>query len=181
MYLWIGLGIEDAASGRIREYCRAANAYGVSEVAFSLPQHISLKTSFQTDRYTEIIEYLKKKYGNMRRFCVEREGIERISGIIWLKIKENAVLRGMHDGLNRELADNFGIGMSGYDGEGFTFHSTLFFAPDDLYGIDALFERIKNDIFCDENIFIDKIYFGISESGRAGDYRVTDIIELNDA
>ena len=46
MYLWIGLEIEEKEKNKIRTYCKKVNKAKVNEQSFTLPQHISLKTSF---------------------------------------------------------------------------------------------------------------------------------------
>lgn len=46
--------------------------------------------------------------------------------VIWLDILETNQLIEMHNTLNKELNNKFNIPLSGFDGEKFQFHSTLF-------------------------------------------------------
>lgn len=54
MYLWIGLGLVSLEEASLRDFCRSKNPIGIPDAALLLPQHISLKTSFETERYREI-------------------------------------------------------------------------------------------------------------------------------
>ena len=59
MYIWIGCKLPEEFEQEIRSICLAKNQeIGLDPVAFSLPQHISLKISFETERHEEILEEL---------------------------------------------------------------------------------------------------------------------------
>lgn len=178
MYLWIGLGMKKAEAEQTRTHCRRKNLDGVDEVAFALPQHVSLKSSFQTEQYEEIVAYLKDKYKALHKLTLEVEGVAQVPGIIWLKMKENDLLRNMHNDVNSDLLQRFGVPLTGFDGEGFAFHSTLFFDPDAPEKVAELFESLRNDAFYSQTITIDSMYFGISPNGKAGAYSVIDTFEL---
>lgn len=178
MYLWIGLGIEQQEETKIRTYCKTINTGAVNEASFTLPQHISLKASFETEKHQEIIAYLKSKYRNLEKFPLEVEGIQQLPGVIWLKIKETATLRKMHNELNHELSERYAVGLTGYDGESFIFHSTLLFDPDNTVKVKELFNRMCGDRFYSKHILIDRLYFGTSPSGKAGTFTVVDDLEL---
>ena len=60
MYIWTGLVFNKNDEMKIRKICKKVNYdYNVSEQSFTLPQHISLKTSFYAENYIEIINYMK--------------------------------------------------------------------------------------------------------------------------
>ena len=55
MYIWIGLVFNKNDEDNIRNICRQINKeYNLSELSFTLPQHISVKTSFVSNDYIEI-------------------------------------------------------------------------------------------------------------------------------
>ena len=57
MYIWTGLIFDKKDEDYIRKICKKINKnYSLSELSFTLPQHISLKTSFYYDNYNEIID-----------------------------------------------------------------------------------------------------------------------------
>ena len=178
MYLWIGLGIEEKEENKIRTYCKKVNKAKVNEQSFTLPQHISLKTSFKTESYLEIIDYIKNKYNELEEISLNVHKIGNIPGVIWLEIKENAILRNIHNELNNELNRKFQIQLNGFDGEKFKFHSTLFQDVDNKKMINDLYDKIKDIKFYDDKFNATKIYFGISEVGKVGTYKVIDCLEL---
>ncbi len=178
MFLWIGLGIEDHEENQIRTYCKNANSFGVNEHSFTLPQHISLKISFETDNYEDIISYIKDKYRNLKKINLEVERVQQVPGVVWLKIKENSMLRKMHNELNDELQRKYGVGLSSYDGENFAFHSTLFQDEDNIENVSKLFDVICNGKFYSNTITANRLYFGTSNIGKVGTYSVVDFIDL---
>lgn len=178
MYVWIGLGMEKSEQDRIRMFCRAVNREGASETAFSLPQHVSMKLSFDTPKWQAVIAYLKSRLHGLQRFSVRTEGIQSIPGLCWLKIQEDARLRALHNALNRDLEAEFSIPRKGFDGDGFAFHSTLFYDPQAPQKIAAIFQRIRNTVFYSKQITLNTVYFGISETGKAGEYRIVDQLPL---
>ena len=89
MYLWIGLGIDKENEEFIREYCKKINMkYKVNEQSFTLPQHISLKTSFDTEEYQNIINDFKNMFKNNKKMNLKVHDIEMVPGVIWLNIEE---------------------------------------------------------------------------------------------
>lgn len=128
MYLWIGAIFDKNEENKIRKCCKLVNKkFKVSEEAFTLPQHISLKISFYTENYNEIIEYVKEIMKNQKYIELELNNIRMLNNsIIWLDVKENSRLRQLHNFLNMELEEKFNIQLNGFDGDKFRFHSTLF-------------------------------------------------------
>ena len=152
--------------------------YNVSEQSFTLPQHVSLKQSFKTDDYKNIIFDLKNYFKNMKQFELKISDIGNIPGVIWLEIEENEILRKLHNDILNLLKDKYNINKIGFDGETFKFHSTLFQDVDNKEKINNLYEVIDKELLKNNNIIANRIYFGLSEIGTVGTYKVIDEIEL---
>lgn len=181
MYLWIGLGIDKENEEFIREYCKKINMkYKVNEQSFTLPQHISLKTSFDTEEYQNIINDFKNMFKNNKKMNLKVHDIEMVPGVIWLNIEEIPELRKYHNLILNHLKDKYNIEKIGFDGENFKFHSTLFQDVDNKGKVSKLYENIDKDILINNELKINQIYFGISEVGKVGTYKVVDYIELTE-
>lgn len=180
MYIWIGLILEKEDENYIREICKVENkSFNVNEQAFTLPQHISLKTSFNVNEYAVVIEYLKEELKDINTIELEADNLTVIDGkVIWLDIKENKLLRELHNRINFLLKNKFNIGLSGFDGENFKFHSTLFQENEFNDNINKIGLILKEKIKIPQLLHIRRLYFGISEVGRVGTYKVIDKIEL---
>lgn len=110
MYLWIGLGIDKENEEFIREYCKKINMkYKVNEQSFTLPQHISLKTSFDTEEYQNIINDFKNMFKNNKKMNLKVHDIEMVPGVIWLNIKEKPELRKYHNLILNHLKEKYNI------------------------------------------------------------------------
>ena len=72
MYIWIGAVFPKECEDKIRNICKQVNRkYNVSELSFTLPQHISLKISFKSKEYKKIIEYLEEYLQDYKCFYVK--------------------------------------------------------------------------------------------------------------
>jgi len=181
MYLWIALGIDKENENFIREYCREKNKkYEVNEQSFTLPQHISLKTSFDTDNYQEIINELKRLFSDSQKMNLKVQDIEMVPGVIWLNIEEKTELRNYHNLILKFLKEKYSIDKTGFDGDSFKFHSTLFQDVDNKEMVSKLFENIDKVVWIDRKLIANRLYFGISEVGKVGTYKVVDYIDLSD-
>lgn len=180
MYLWIGLGIDNKEEQIIRKYCKEINKqFNVNENSFTLPQHISLKTSFYTENYEEIIKDLKSKFINNKKLILKINNVENIPGVIWFSINETCELRNYHNEILEYLLKKYKIDKIGFDGELFKFHSTLFQDVDNKELIEKIYKEIDKKIFEEKEIIVNKIYFGVSKIGKVGTYKVIDYLELN--
>lgn len=181
MYLWIGLGVNKNKEKYIRDYCMEINKeFNVNEQSFTLPQHISLKTSFKTDEYKKIINDLKNIFSKNKKITLKVEDVEMVPGVIWLNIEETEELRNYHNTLLKYLKDNYNIDKVGYDGDTFKFHSTLFQDVDNKELVGNLYKKIDKNKLLINDLEVDRIYFGISEIGKVGTYEVVDYIDLLD-
>lgn len=178
MYIWIGAVFPKEFEDKIKNICKQVNQkYNVSELSFTLPQHISLKLSFQSKEYKKIIEYLEVYLQDYTTFYVKTKNIyKKDNSLIWLNIEKSNDLINLHNNLNKELQDKFDIGLNKYDGSNFKFHSTLF-QDNDSKNINKLYKELLKYDF--ENIIkINEIDIGISEEGKVGTYEVTKRIKL---
>ena len=181
MFLWIGLEIDKENEEFIREYCKKINMkYKVNEQSFTLPQRISLKTSFNTEEYLNIINDFKNMFKKNKKMNLKVHDIEMVPGVIWLNIEEIPELRKYHNLILNHLKDKYNIEKIGFDGENFKFHSTLFQDVDNKGKVSKLYENIDKDILINNELKINQIYFGISEVGKVGTYKVVDYIELTE-
>lgn len=179
MYLWIGLGIDNNSEYKIRNYCKKINKnYNAGESAFTLPQHISLKQSFKTDEYRSIIFDLKNYFKNIKQFELKISDIRNIPGVIWLEIEENEILRKFHNDILNLLKDKYNVDKVGFDGETFKFHSTLFQDVDNKEIINNLYKAIDKKLLEGNKLIANKAYFGLSEIGTVGTFKVIDEIEF---
>ena len=180
MYIWIGLILEKEDENYIREICKEENKkFNVNEQAFTLPQHISLKTSFNVNEYAAVVEYLKEELKDINTIELKANNLTIIDGkVIWLDIEENKFLRNLHNKINILLKEKFNIGLSGFDGENFKFHSTLFQESEFNGNINKIGLILKEKIKIPQLLYIRELYFGVSEVGRVGTYKVIDKIEL---
>ena len=112
-----------------------------------LPSHISLKISFfvEDDKFDKVVEELTNLYHHLLPFTVECDGIQKEGQIVWLRIKENVLLKCAQISVNSLLERHFNVPLHPYDCD-FKFHSTLFM-DNDKERIDSAYELIKDLTF----------------------------------
>ena len=170
MYLWVGCKLPDEFEKEIRIHCLKLNqAVGLSTVAFELPQHISLKISFETDCPDAILDKLEAFLASQTPFDVQVLNAEQSGHILWLTILENETLSCLHQKLDAQLETIFGIPQHEFD-KCFKFHSTLFM-DSDAGKVTQMCSALKNYPFS-RKLHIDTFLLGNSETGAAGTYRV---------
>ena len=118
-------------------------------------------------------------FKNIKKMNLKVYDIEMVLGVILLNIKEPE-LRKYHNLILNHLKDKYNIEKIGFDGENFKFHSTLFQDVDNKEKVSELYENIDKDILINNELKINQIYFGISEVGKVGTYKVVDYIELTE-
>lgn len=107
--------------------------YDIGTLSARLPLHISLKQSFKVKSIEELEEYFDNFTCSLSPFYVKIEKTELLSmedefkttQILWYKMVDSAELRNLHERLNSELYEHFGIQKQGFDGENWKFHSTI--------------------------------------------------------
>ena len=170
MFIWIGCRLPEAFEQEIRRYCRERNRQiGLDETAFEMPQHISLKISFETDRPVEVVEELARFAGKQTPFIVRILNVEQEGGILWLPVEENERLTGLHVALDRCLESRFGVPQHEFD-KCFKFHSTLFMDAD--LGKVAQMRRLLEGYPFARELTVDTFLVGASETGKPGTCRI---------
>ena len=176
MYLWVGCKLPEEFEREIRAHCLKLNQQiGLDPVAFELPQHISLKISFQTDRPEAVLAGLEDFLSARPPFAVDILEAEQFGSILWLTVAENEVLDRLHRELDAYLERHFGIPQHEFD-KCFKFHSTLF--------MDAATEKVcqmcnaLEDYPFRRRLSVDTFLLGISETGKPGTCRIVRQIKV---
>ena len=176
MYIWIGCELPEMFEREIRNICLAKNRdIGLDPVAFSLPQHISLKISFETERAEEILADLPRFFAAQPPFAVQICEVEQNGNILWMTVGENIVLEQLHEKLDAFLKSCFGVGQHLFD-TCFQFHSTLFIDPDQEKIAEMRIALANLDL--PRKLMVERVLLGTSESGKAGTYSVVRRIDL---
>ena len=176
MVIWIGCKLPEDFQQEIRRHCLALNeGIGLDTVAFDLPQHISLKISFPTDRPQAVLEELRAYLSVQQPFPVHILNAERMGSILWLPAAENETLDRLHRELDQLLECKFSVPQHPFD-KGFLFHSTLFMDPD-TEKIDQM-GRVLAQYSLERELQADTFLLGISETGKPGSYRVVHQIQV---
>lgn len=177
MHLWTAINID----GQLEEVKKKARCIeqeiGFKSSAFDLPSHISLKISFPVDSNAEarVIETILAYYKTLKPFSVDVKGIEVEGTIVWIRIKENAILDSIHKELDRILSEKHGITPHPFDLD-FKFHSTLFLDPD-KEKIATAYNKIKK-IEIPSSLRAGELIIGASPSGEIGTYSVIRTVAL---
>lgn len=181
MYIWTGLVFDKNEEDDIKNICRKINKkYGLSEISYTLPQHISLKTSFYYEDYITIINYIKNILSNISSFSINITGISKINNsVMWFDIEETEELRNIHNLLNNELLNKYNISLIKFDGDNFKFHSTLFQDPNISDEHNQMIDELSKEFDFPIKLNINEINLGISEVGTVGTFKVCDKIELS--
>ena len=176
MYIWIGCKLPEEFEREIRNHCLALNQQiCLDTAAFQLPQHVSLKISFETDRTEEVLEDLAQFAAKQSPFTVRIKGIERAGNILWMPVADNDRLRQLHDALDARLEHRFGIPQHEFD-KCFLFHSTLFMdSGDEKLG---KMQAALSDYAIARELVVDTFLLGQSATGKAGTYRVVREIKV---
>lgn len=170
MYIWIGCRLPVEFERTIRSRCLELNRdIGLGTVAFSLPQHISLKISFDAGAQTpEILDAVEAILRKEKQFYVNPHAIETAGSILWITFQENDTLRKLHHLLDRTLEQDFGVPQHPFDKD-FLFHSTLFLGePERL----ARMQAGLSGFALPPELAVDTFLLGLSETGEAGSFRV---------
>ena len=176
MFIWIGCKLPEDFEFAIREKCRLlGEELGLELSGFSLPQHISLKISFEAgENYGEILDFLEQMLRKEKKFYVNPNAAERMGDILWLSFRENDTLQRLHNALDKELNSRFAIPQHLFD-KVFAFHTTLFMG--DPEKLERAFGYLR-EMAIPEELAVDTFLLGLSESGKSGTYRVVRTICL---
>lgn len=176
MYIWIGCKLPEDFETALRGHCLAANRHiGLSTVAFSLPQHISLKISFDASEYEMVLDVLTEYLSAQHSFSVHLNKAEQHGTILWLPADENSTLQRLHKELDTLLEHRCGIPQHEFD-KSFLFHSTLFI--DENTDKLAAMRHTLRDFPLPRDLKINTFLLGLSLDGTAGSYRVVRTVEI---
>ncbi len=173
MYLWLGLRIPVDIESKIRKIVTKYNRkYEFDEIAFELPQHISLKIAFECKNYIEIVTAIEENVlSQFHPLVVEKDEIEISPGIIWIRFKEDKVLKKLHQDIIEFLEKEYMIKPHELDLE-FIYHTTLIHDENaDIDNLQLLCKKLNKKIKFND-IFIDKVIFGISENNKPKTFRI---------
>ena len=176
MYIWVGCKLPEDFERNTRALCLEQNkALGLNTAAFSLPQHVSLKISFQSDRHEEILDYLEAFLSGQSPFSLRVHNAEQFGNILWLPVAENETLRQLHQQLDAELEQRFSVPQHAFD-KCFLFHSTLFMDEDTdkLSRMCQLLEAYP----IEQDLQVDTFLLGLSENNLPGEYRIVRQIQI---
>lgn len=170
MYIWIGCELPKEFELDIRDAClEATGELELDFSGFTLPQHISLKISFEAGQaYLPVLDAVERLLRKEKRFSVEPKAPEQAGSILWIPFREHGTLRRLHNLLDRDLKREFGIGQHLFD-KAFAFHSTLAVGkPGEIGILQSRLEGLK----LPEHLEIRAFLLGISETGKSGTFRV---------
>lgn len=176
MFIWIGCGLPVEFERAIRNRCLELNGViGLDTVAFSLPQHISLKISFDAGEDAQkVLDAVEVILKDTSQFYVHPFTIETAGSILWVTFQKNGTLQKLHSRLDTALEQDFGIPQHPLD-KAFLFHSTLFLGePERL----ARMQAGLSDFVLPPELVVDTFLLGLSETGEPGSFRVVRQIKV---
>ena len=170
MYIWIACDVSKSLD-HIRELCNEKNkSLGLCDVAFTLPQHISLKISFEVpDKIaTRVIDDISEYLSMEHSFALDAPRPELFGSILWLKFENSEILSRLHGELDSLLLDKYAIPQHEFD-KSFAFHSTLFI--DGEKNLLPMYEYVLT-LDLPRKVDVSSFIIGTSDSGKAGTYSV---------
>lgn len=177
MFVWIGIDVDNQLEEVKAFTRRAEESIGFDHSNFTLPFHISLKTSFEVDSdvYPHVIDTILDYFEQIEPFDVDVSGIEYHDTIVWIRMSESLTVNRIHDDLDRIMLERFGVPRHEYDLD-YMFHTTLFM-DENKQKISKAYERVK-DASIPSRLHARKLLIGASETGALGTYKVTHVIDI---
>ncbi len=170
MHIWVGCRLPKDFEKGLRARCLEENTFvGLDTRHFQLPQHISLKISFPTDRDGAVLAWLSAYLSHQEAFSVTLDQMERVSGVLWLKVAENPVLERLHAALDVQLEEKFGVVRHEFD-KCFCFHSTLFL-DEDGEKLEQMAARLRS-LPLPQTLQVDTFLLGVCPDGDPDGYKV---------
>ena len=175
MYIWIACDISDEYTS-IRQKCIGYNKdLNLDEVAFLLPQHISLKISFRVEdnSFESVIKDVIVFLSECSPFSVGEPEPELSGNILWLSFPKSKHLQDLHSKLDLMLLSKHGVEQHPFDRD-FKFHTTLFL-DDNMSALREMLGKVRL-LPLPKATEIKRFIIGASESGKAGTYSVLKIV-----
>ena len=171
MYIWCALDLDRALCGIRRAAIEYNTRLRLSELAFTLPQHLSLAISFEVEdgAWREAVELIEHTAKDVPPPTLTPLGVERQGDIIWIAFEKSEPLGRLHSLILNDVKGELGIPPHTFDLD-FRYHSTLFLGGDGA-ALSEMAEHLSK-IALPQSLIADGYLIGISESGRAGEYRV---------
>jgi 2'-5' RNA ligase len=155
MYIDFALLVDHNIHNYARKLALEINEkYHTGLAASLLPQHISLKQSFEVNQIEEVEKYFDGLAQEIIPFEITFSKTDLITftkgnseiGILWMDTEENQQLRNLHNKINKDLMEQFGIMLLGPDGEKFHFHSTLIYGGQPVDIFKKIYRELDNKI-----------------------------------
>jgi len=168
MYIWVGCDISPRFAEFRDKVKSLSEEMQLNQAVFNFPQHISLKMVFETEEeiakhcIKDIIELLKAE----KPFTAKIVGMEKIDGIVWLRVEENERFTHLHNELD-EIGISYAVKPHKLDKE-YIFHSTVMMDEDNAK-LETLMEKL-NGVPYPEEIKINT--FLVAHSYDNVDYKV---------
>ena len=147
---------------RVHNYMRAMaldidRKYETGLAAASPPPHVTLKQPLRVPNLRDIETYFDGLAYSTEPLEITLTHVELQSvsvgdgekGVLWLAVRETPMLRGLHQRINRELAERFENTQAPFDGPDFKFHATVAVGgqPVEVYRrIYAEYESLRVDL-----------------------------------
>ena len=179
MYIWTGLMLDKADEADIRAHCYPiCEKHALGTRPFLMPQHISLKISFESENYTEVAQYMKELIENCLPITVTATGISKIDGsVAWIDIEKTEKLFAIHKMLNEKLGEKYGIPLGIFDGDIFAFHSTLFLSERVSSALEDDLKKLEKQLSLPRVFEIREIGIAISDSPEFNTYKMIETVK----
>ncbi|MBQ7326597.1 MAG: VanZ family protein [Clostridia bacterium] len=170
IFIWTAIDVSGQADGLTERAREVSERIAAENPALSLPMHISLKISCQikTKKLPQAVERLSRKLEEIKSFELTPECIEREGGVVWIRHRESEQLRELHQWVVDFFLGQYGVMPHKFDLE-FAYHTSLFVGNEEE--ATRAFALLKDEPL-PERLTAEKYVIGVSESGKAGEYRV---------
>lgn len=175
MLMFVGIDCKDALK-ELKNKCLNYNGdLNISLDAFLLPDHVSLKISFEVDsNYDKIKEEITSYFKSIKPFYIKFKTIEKLENIIWIKCAPSKKLLKVHSDIDNLLESKFNISKNDLDNH-FIFHSTIFVDKDNDK-LDKMYDLIKK-FKVRKRLLVDTFLIGSSTQGVIGTYKIDEVIK----
>ena len=178
MFIWTALDINEQLKQISPQIKQIENELGFKNSTLLLPFHVSLKISFNicNQYYEKVIKSILECYKQLKPFEMQVDKIETEKGIVWIRFKQNEILKAIHANFDAIMQKQFDVKPHEYDLD-FKFHTTLFI-DGDKDKINTAYQKIKN-IDIPKNFKVTKFLIGESLTGEIGSYKVSHTIKIS--